>query len=77
MKTLTKTEIFKKYENENNTPFKGSHLMTNGEHYRTSSYGHSGEHLKKNHTVVISSLNGMKYVANVCNGYAYLICGQN
>ena len=76
MKILTKTEILKKYENANNAPFNGSHPMTNGEHYRTSSYGHSGADLKKNHTVVISYLNGMKYVANVCNGYAYLICGQ-
>jgi hypothetical protein len=44
--------------------------MTNGQSFNMSHSTRSNENLKSNHRIMIG-INGIKYVVNICNNFAY------
>jgi hypothetical protein len=44
--------------------------MTNGQSFNMSHSTRSNENLKSNH-VIMTGINGIKYVVNICNNFAY------
>jgi len=57
-------------KNLNNTINRPTLQMTNGKNYIVSHATRSIQGLKSNH-VIMTGVNGIKYVVNVCNGFAY------
>lgn len=47
-------------------------LMDNGQSYNLSNVTRTLDNLKANH-IICTGANGLKYVVNVCNGFAYRV----